>query len=41
MIPDILLELLTGSDAQNGEKAMAAVLKMKKVEVTEIRRAGA
>ena len=39
--PDVVPELLTSSDPEKVGKAMAAVLKMKKLDVAEIRRAAA
>jgi predicted 3-demethylubiquinone-9 3-methyltransferase (glyoxalase superfamily) len=39
--PDVVPELLTSSDPEQVGKAMAAVLKMEKVDVAEIRRAAA
>jgi predicted 3-demethylubiquinone-9 3-methyltransferase (glyoxalase superfamily) len=41
VVPDVVRELLTSSDSENAWKAMAAVLKMKKLDVAEIRRAAA
>ena len=39
VVPTILTELLTGSDPEKGRRAMAAVLKMKKIDVAEVERA--
>jgi predicted 3-demethylubiquinone-9 3-methyltransferase (glyoxalase superfamily) len=41
VVPDLVPELLTSSDPEQARKAMAAVLKMKKLDVAEIRRAAA
>jgi predicted 3-demethylubiquinone-9 3-methyltransferase (glyoxalase superfamily) len=41
VVPDIVPELLTSSDPEKARKAMAAVLKMKKLDEAEIRRAAA
>ena len=41
VVPDVVPELLTSSDPEKARKAMAAVLKMKKLDVAEIRRAAA
>lgn len=41
VVPDLVAELLTSSDPEKARKAMAAVLKMKKLDVAEIRRAAA
>jgi predicted 3-demethylubiquinone-9 3-methyltransferase (glyoxalase superfamily) len=39
VVPDLVTELLTSSDQEKARKAMAAVLRMKKLDVAEIRRA--
>ena len=39
--PDVVPELLTSSDPEKVGKAMAAVLKIKKLDVAEIRGAAA
>ena len=41
VVPDALFELLNGPDAEKGGRAMAAVLRMKKLDIAEIRRAAA
>ena len=41
VVPDVVPELLTSSDPEKARKAMAALLKMKKLDVAEIRRAAA
>ncbi len=39
VVPDVVPELLTSSDPEKARRAMAAVLKMRKLDVAEIRRA--
>jgi predicted 3-demethylubiquinone-9 3-methyltransferase (glyoxalase superfamily) len=39
VVPDIVNEVLTSSDPEQGRKAMAAILQMKKLDVAQIRRA--
>jgi predicted 3-demethylubiquinone-9 3-methyltransferase (glyoxalase superfamily) len=39
VVPDLLFEVLTGSNPQKAHRALDAVLKMKKLDVAEIRRA--
>ena len=39
VVPDIVTELFSGPDAEQARRAMAALLKMKKLDVAELRRA--
>jgi predicted 3-demethylubiquinone-9 3-methyltransferase (glyoxalase superfamily) len=39
VVPKIISQLLTDSDAEKGRRVMAAVLKMKKIDVAELERA--
>ncbi len=41
VVPDRVTELLIDADPKKGERAMAAVLKMKKIDIAEVERAAA
>jgi predicted 3-demethylubiquinone-9 3-methyltransferase (glyoxalase superfamily) len=41
VVPDRVTELLTDRDPEKGRRAMAAVLKMKKIDLAEVERAAA
>jgi len=41
IVPDNLLELLTGQDQERTDRVMAAVMKMKKLDMAEMQRAAA
>jgi predicted 3-demethylubiquinone-9 3-methyltransferase (glyoxalase superfamily) len=41
VVPRLLIELLTGEDSARSERAMAAMLKMKKIDIEALKRAAA